>query len=113
MTPILANSAFNAEKDEVVMTTTKELLYSKYKTILLKFSDCSTEINVTERHIYNLHSNKQLPFPVIKHGKLCRVHIEDFAKYLDSLRQPQKKRRGRPKKMAQPLNRICECLSDE
>ncbi|TCV85809.1 hypothetical protein [Sulfurirhabdus autotrophica] len=82
------------------MITTKELLYSKYKCILLKFGDCSKEINVTERYIYNLHSEKKLPFPVVKYGKLCRVHIEDFANFLDGLRPVIEKRRGRPRKIA-------------
>ena len=96
------------------MISTKELLYSKYQSIFLKLSHCSQELNVTERHLYNLHSNKQLPFPVIKHGKLCRVHIEDFANFLDGLRQPQQKRRGRPRKIAQPSNMAREgAFSDE
>lgn len=80
------------------MISTKELLYSKYQSVFLKFCHCSQELNVTERHLYNLHSDNKLPFPIIKYGKLCRVHIEDFAIFLDSLRQPKKKCRGRPSK---------------
>jgi len=83
------------------MISSKEMLYQKYQTILLNFRQCSLELNVTERHLYNLNSNKSLPFPVVRFGG-CRVYIDDLVNFVESSRTGDKKRRGRPKKMAPP-----------
>lgn len=88
------------------------LLQEKFPgKILLGVDEIAEIMNISKHHVYNLSSQKKLPFKCIDATKRVQVSIVELARYLDDdsyTKQPKsepkgpeplpiKKKRGRPR----------------
>ena len=87
------------------------LLQARYPNkILLGTDEIAEVMNVSKYHIYNLSSQKKLPFKCIEATKRVQVSIIELARYLDDsslTKQPEQKALGPmpiKKKIGRPRN---------
>lgn len=82
-------------------TTVSEVL-GQYP-VLLTFRDIEEITGIPATTLYRWHKQDRLPFRALQVGKVCRVHADQLASFLDRFNKtdPDKRRRGRPRKEEQ------------